>query len=188
MSGGRTTELCEKLRKWVDCKHDMVAGHGFSWLYELTSKEKNELLKIADEIEGEIERDYMKLPVDAEGVPWRDGETIFVNPNGDECRLVSLSFSFIRHTWLLEGEIIKKPYDIQRCYAPDECRHAKPRTLTVEQVREAIDDVLHDVVSLCFNTWKKPSAFSSYDVEDVMASGNMDEFAKELHELMEVGK
>lgn len=58
-------ESIEKLRKWADSKHDMVAGHGFSWFYDFTDKERSELLKIADEIEAEfeavIDQDFIRL-------------------------------------------------------------------------------------------------------------------------------
>lgn len=179
MSGNLKNELCEKLRKWVDCKHDMVAGDGFSWLYELTSKEKSELLKIADEIEAEIDSRYMLLPVDADGVPIRVGDVMCSAGIREKGHKVIVSAIF-------EDGFVEYGSDngLIGPLCQEDWVHAKPRTLTVEQVREAIDDVLHDVVSLCFNTWKKPSAFSSYDVDDVMASGNMDDFAKELHELM----
>jgi len=139
-----------------------------SWDFDGDAMDR--LTAIADEIEAEIAEKYMELPVDADGVPWRDGETRFVNPNGDECRLVSLSFSFIRHEWLLEGEIITKPSDIQRCYAPDECRHVKPRTL---------EDVLHDF----------SSSYVAYYFDNEMNYDGTDahviaKYAAEIRELM----
>lgn len=37
---------------------------------------REKLIELADEIEAEIERDYMRLPVDADGVPIKHGDTI----------------------------------------------------------------------------------------------------------------
>jgi len=43
-----------------------------------------------------------------------------------------------------------------------------------------VEDVLRGVVTLCHNTWKKGSAFEFYDVDDVMKSGNIAEYAAKL--------
>lgn len=127
--------------------------------------------KIADEIEAEIERDYMKLPVDGDGAPIHVGDVM--EQRGERIGTVTAVGKHKEaRAWVLpDGK------NVSISYVARGIRHVNPRT---------IEDVLHDVVSLCFNTWKKPSAFSSCDVDYVMASGNMDEFAKELRELMEV--
>ena len=43
-----------------------------------------------------------------------------------------------------------------------------------------VEDVLRDVVTLCHNTWKEGSAFEFYDVDDVMKSSNIAEYAAKL--------
>lgn len=43
-----------------------------------------------------------------------------------------------------------------------------------------VEDVLRGVVTLCHNTWKEGSAFEFYDVDDVMKSGNIAEYAAKL--------
>ena len=43
-----------------------------------------------------------------------------------------------------------------------------------------VEDVLRGVVTLCHNTWKEGSAFEFYDVDDVMESGNIAEYAAKL--------
>lgn len=43
-----------------------------------------------------------------------------------------------------------------------------------------VEDVLRGVVTLCRNTWKEGSAFEFYDVDDVMKSGNIAEYAAKL--------
>lgn len=54
---------------------------------------------------------------------------------------------------------------------PNLCRHYHEPT---------VEDVLRGVVELCHNTWKEGSAFEFYDVDDVMKSGNIADFAAKL--------
>ena len=50
----------------------------------------------------------------------------------------------------------------------------------IHHVQESVEDVLRDVVTLCHNTWKEGSAFEFYDVDDVMKSSNIAEYAAKL--------
>ena len=43
-----------------------------------------------------------------------------------------------------------------------------------------VEDVLRGVVTLCYNTWKEESPFHFCDVDDVMKSGNIADFAAKL--------
>jgi len=62
-------EQVAMLREWAHEKHDMIMGHGLSELLEFTPCDRKSLLNIADAIEAEIETRWMRLPLDADGVP-----------------------------------------------------------------------------------------------------------------------
>lgn len=81
---------------------------------------KDDLKSLADGIEAEVESEYMKLPVDVDGVPIRVGDKIeHRGHTGD--------------VWLFGANEIMCTDRV--CYPIGECRHVKPRTL---------EDVLHD--------------------------------------------
>ena len=116
---------------------------------------------IADELNAELgsgTNGFMERLVDADGIPWRDGDTEFVNPSGEKCRLVALSFSFVRHVWLLDGEVISKPGDIQRSYNPDECRHPLddrcPMEERVAELGSGTSDVQHVKSGAMYDVWR----------------------------------
>ena len=93
---------------------------------------ETDLTDLADEIEREIAERYMELPVDADGVPVKLGDTIGEVDNRD------------RYTFTVEGYTSALPDGIGElmlvdehddCWYPTKCRHVKPRT---------IEDVLRD--------------------------------------------
>lgn len=90
--------------------------------YELLSvfKSGDEL---ADEIEREIAEKYMKLPVDADGVPWHIGD---VTENGNTVNAITFDRIGAHFTSTLNDIV------------PSIHTHAKPRTA---------DDVLRDVMT-----------------------------------------
>lgn len=95
----------------------------------------DELYDIAHEIEAEIADNYMRLPVDADGVPIHVGDAITL-PNGsrDDVRFITI-----------------RKYDTvfnERGWVPSQCTHAKPRTL---------EDVLRDV-------WKEALDYAKSDM------------------------
>lgn len=71
---------------------------------------------IADEIEAEITANYMRLPVDADGVPIHVGDAITL-PNGSRDKVC---FITIREHDTVFNE---------RGWVPSQCTHVKPRTL-----------------------------------------------------------
>ena len=121
----------------------------------------NAALAMLDRLESEIAERFMELPVDAEGEPWHIGD---VTENGNRVNAIT----FDRFGAHFSGTV----NDVD----PSIHVHFKPRTL---------EDVLRDVVTLCANTWKdEKSAFRYYDVDNVMDSGNIADFAAEIRELL----
>lgn len=133
-------------------------------------EECNLFLIIADEIESEIERDYMLLPKDADGVPIHVGDEMTCH--GSVFKVCAIAPAKV-HAWATTG--LGKPRTTVN-YEPGECTHHHPPT---------VEDVLRDVVTLCASTWKDDrSAFKYYGVDDVMKSGNMKYFADRLREVL----
>ena len=94
--------------------------------------------EIADEIEAEIERDYMRLPVDADGVPIRVGDKLMTDNEdsslyGRELFVTAVSEHHIPYQIL--------PYEGDGHYRTGclaNIRHVKPRTLE-DVLREMLD-------------------------------------------------
>lgn len=85
----------------------------------------------ADEIEAEIERDYMKLPVDADGVPVHVGDTMTL-AHGKSCEVVAVSETQFTANKLGSPKVV--------CHA-NLHRHVKPDTL-----KELLDDVSKGII------------------------------------------
>lgn len=143
--------ITSELREWF--KNRAFLGNGWQEIHD-----------IADHIDAEHERKckeqyhgYIELPKDADGVPWNVGDR---DEDGNEVfELVLNSDGW----YLVNGtKWVDKADSIHHYH-----------TLTVE-------DVLRNVVTLCHTTWKKESPFHFYNVDDVMKSGNIAEFAAKL--------
>ena len=120
------------------------------------------MMEIADAVEAEIAEKYMELPVDADGVPIHVGDELFNKNKPTDVYKV---------TAIADNGYIRIYHDTAHIHS-SQCRHVKPRTL---------EDVLRGVVTLCANTWKdEKSAFRYYDVDNVMESGNIADFADEI--------
>lgn len=85
-------------------------------------EECNLLLVIADEIEAEIGRDYMKLPVDEGGVPWTIADKKFADILGETHTITGILYSSLVGTWYL-----RDAHDVT--HNARQCRHVKPRTI-----------------------------------------------------------
>lgn len=131
----------------------------FAWK-ECPSKFLERVIGIADDIDAAL-ADHIPLPKDADGktihlqdrMMWDNGTF-----NVHELNLTAAGWT----TWdELHGYTVRA----------DQCRHYHEQT---------VEDVLRNVVTLCRNTWKEESAFYFYDVDDVMESGNIAEYAAKL--------
>ena len=88
--------------------------------YHRVSGQMTEMSRIADEIEREIEERYMKLPVDADGVPIRVGDEVFnTNKPTDIYKVTSIA----------DNGYLRIYHDTARIHS-SQCRLVKPRTLT----------------------------------------------------------
>ena len=86
--------------------------------------------KYIDEIEREIAERYMELPVDADGVPIRVGDEVFIDP---------VSKTVYEVEAVGDGFVV---FDGMFERSSNDCRHVTPRT---------IEDVLRD----CCNEWNE---------------------------------
>ena len=106
------------------------------------------------------EHGWVRLPKDVDGEYIQPCDIPYLTKANDGKRLAFCPSLELRQdgTWRLAG------------WAPDRYRILKP----------TVEDVLRNVVTLCYNTWKEESPFHFYDVDDVMKSGNIAEYAAKL--------
>ena len=132
----------EKLRKLTICDN----GEKYTAYHDAGN--------IGDEIEAEIAERFMELPVDADGVPIRIGDTVCEVDVRVPIKVMSLTF-------------YDDCVDVNVCgMNPNLLRHVKPRTL---------EDVLED----CINEFSKRCTEGKYDTRPTVAK-----YADEIRELM----
>jgi hypothetical protein len=119
-----------------------------------------DLLGIADEIEREIAERYMELPVDADGVPVKLGDTIGKVDNCDHYTFTVEGYTSVLPDGIGELMLVDEHDD---CWYPKNCIHVKPRT---------IEDVLRDMLN----------AYDRHEDGD-MPYSFIAEYADELREL-----
>lgn len=111
---------------------------------------------------------WVELPKDADGEPIHVGDKV-------TCARSVWQVTGLRLTGLAWGVCCTIFNDHggsgTNVYPPCDLRHYHEPT---------VKDVLREVVTLCHNTWKKESAFHFYDVDDVMESDNIAEYAAKL--------
>lgn len=121
-------------------------------------EECNLLLLIADEIEAEIAERYMKLPVDADGVPIHEGDLMDSN-----------AFGVVEVEGFIHGAVAFWIYDPQPAHvatSPANLLHHKPRTL---------ENVLEDMLI-------------EKDETDLCSMGLIAKYAAEIRELLGVSE
>ena len=164
-----TLESIEKLRELPVYGSVRVSGNLIGTKCHMVCAEKDEVNEIADEIEAEIERDFMKLPVDAEGVPIQIGDLLESSEINKQfmCRGMSLVLQSNEKWWTVEWSY-DHYYGTSEYVSAKSCRHVKPRT---------IEDVLRDMLD-------------AYDGEEhyELPYSFIAKYADELRELMEVGE
>lgn len=155
--------ITDELRKWASVEVPYKYGH--------------QLNAIADRIDAEHERvcydyqrefedwkfvhdtEFVELPKDMDGEPIHIGDVIVTTE---------------WHKEVVEGILPERVLVLRDgewfTIRADWCKRHAP----------TVKDVLRGVVELCHNTWKEGSAFEFYDVDDVMKSGNIADFAAKL--------
>ena len=111
----------EKLRKYAD---DVCS-----------KRDQRELRQYIDELESEVNDNYMRLPVDADGVPIRVGDSVNMEDSDKEFT-VQLVGDICFRGQLLGTGAMETHYS--RC-----CCHVKPRTL-----EDILQDVWGDVIEI----------------------------------------
>ena len=155
----------ERIADRIDAEHEAKVSYWQSASYK---DGYDEGFASADDWLGQhedamAEHGWVKLPVDADGECIHIGDSVM--DVSDKWRNIFDVCGFILNScgWTVEGDSIDA--------APEELVHHHEPT---------VEDVLRDVVTLCHNTWKEESPFHFYDVDDVMKSGNIAEFASRL--------
>ena len=92
--------------------------------------------KLADEIEAEIERGWMLLPVDADGVPICVGDVVEFGENRNQGIVKALNEHMVIAMHVDDGCMNYAKYGL--LWNADACRHVKPRTLE-DVLREMLD-------------------------------------------------
>lgn len=126
-----------------------------------------------ERMERDLYERYAELPTDAAGKTVRPGAR--VTHAGKLWVVWALVLN--EGGWLLDCQ----PRDGE----PPAGRTVKPEDCVVVE-RRTVEDVLREVVTLCHNTWKEESTFHFYDVDDVMKSGNIAEYADEIRQILGV--
>lgn len=127
---------------------------------------------LADHEDAMAEHGWVKLPVSEDGDVLHVGELVDEKlPFGGYAApapidTMELSRGASGYRWM-----VKLDAESRALISPKLLRHHHKPT---------VEDVLRDVVTLCHNTWKEESPFHFYDVDDVMKSGNIAEFAARL--------
>ena len=143
-----------------------------------------DFIAIADRIDAEHQKAIRELnnlaeasvllPVDADGEPIRFGDKVTVSWSEKVYEVSGFSYtqqpaSGERTIWV-DVYSLEKMGNIPLCGA-NSCHHYHAPT---------VEDVLREVVTLCHNTWNEDSAHRFYDVDDLMESGNIADFAAKL--------
>lgn len=156
--------------KWKE-KVDELQAETDEWreLYNEMSHERCDALMRVDKLEAELDaydQTHMLLPLDADGVPIRVGDMVFLN--GREPFEVG-GVRDTRNQWHVF------PYDLQRWYAPLDLHHVTKRT---------IEDVLATFRFDAKNIYDDPTLNGNERVDELEA---LDErVAAEIRELMGV--
>ena len=146
-------ESIDKLRKTLkDCTKEAGVEPDKFDTYWITAKACNMLI---DEIEAEIERDYMRLPVDADGVPWTLETESFVDDTGREVEFNGLQVDR-KGRWKILNNCV--------WHDPSLCSHVKPRTL---------EDIVADAIQYGHN-----------GITGDRIEGKVAEFCAEIRELL----
>lgn len=152
--------------------------------------------KIADEIEAEVAEKYMKLPVDADGVPIRPGDELeycskdIIHANGENlgnvsgrCKVEYIAFNEFDEIAIQTDE--DEDADAAPAFFPSygydsmNYRHAKPRTL---------EDVIYDIAINSVQIERYVEGVPVVGVDMGQIRDGIEQHEGELRELMEVDR
>lgn len=172
---------CEANERQDELYADMV--HKLDCAYEKNRNQRKQLTEVQEALrrrnEGELKRRWMRekqdlelqiakmrlesveLPKDADGEVWRIGDELL--DDGMVCEVVGIGPNRLYY-------YVDATDTVEWTQADSRRHHHAP----------TVEDVLRNVVTLCHNTWKEESPFHFYDVDDVMKSGNIADFAAKL--------
>jgi len=102
--------------------------HGPNGFGNCVTASKEMISVIADEIEAEIAKRFMELPVDADGVPIKPGD------------MVGSEISKRKRVWMVSSSAFAVYGDLSG-YNPKAFTHVKPRTLE-DVMREFTDEII----------------------------------------------
>lgn len=126
-----------------------------------------------ERMERDLSERYVELPKDANDATIRPGARVAHAGKTWAVRTLMLTDE---GEWLLDCQPEDGEPPAGRTVRPGDCEVLEERT---------VEDVLREVVTLCHNTWKEESSFRFYDVDDVMGSGNIADFADELRSMLD---
>ena len=131
-------EALDELRKMDDDELIALGNRQYGRDYRHNS--------IADAIEAEIAERYMLLPVDADGVPIRIGDTLEErHTDGETERFTVFGYTTEYSTWTADNLPLMATNESATEFYCNRCRHIKPRT---------IEDVLRDFELELIDVWK----------------------------------
>ena len=149
-------EALESLREWSHCVDNAyVADNGFMFA-EINAGGK--IREFADEIQVEVEDGYMRLPVDADGMPIRVGDEMDTTMCASTVIGIGPDY-FVTGERIDDSRLARDGWNLAK-----NSHHSKPRT---------VEDVLREIVKLAENT-------GNGRLDD----GDIEGFADEIRELM----
>ena len=184
------TPITTELREWASVEVPYKYGHQLNAIADRIDAEYERAMAAAAFIAGVpitdenmAEHGLMRLPVDGEAPckqlgEWIEKRGLITGPldhDGELWHKGDMSASpwgviegivYENGKWFIRGHDTSAPWLLA-----DSLLHYHAPT---------VEDVLRGVVTLCHNTWKEGSAFEFYDVDDVMKSGNIADFAAKL--------
>lgn len=117
--------------------------------------------EIADEIEREVSENYLRCPLDADGVPIRLGDRLDSFGEQFTCEWIEYDTDNVSVGYATSNG------ELPPAFAPDECEHVKTRTV-------------EDVLRAFYHDASDADAFCTVRLDDVLAK-----YADELRVMME---
>lgn len=145
----------DELRKTLS---DCIIEAGYLEKFETYWITKDAADKLLDKVEAEIEEFYMRLPLDADGIPIKVADLVEMQGHAGAVWLIGINEFMCTN---------------RKCYSMNSCTHVKPSTL---------EDILRDYASDYRNTL---SRFDAGESSGPSPYELVDKYAAKIRELME---